>query len=217
MPQRARKKQNKRKQNKKKNKNKGKKTEQQNNEAQQLNDAQVVEEKKDSVQDLLFKDMSIDDKKNQDGSKKHKWWNKNPVPQMGDKIKQHENCELEQMKKENVRKEPLLLPAQFEWVDLDLADDKTLGELHTFLSNQYVAFEDYRFNYSKETLKWALLVPGYQKFLHIGTIASNTNTHSVYTQINRSSCHQNRSIMCLYHSHSFDDDCPSNRAENGSN
>merc|ERR1712130_538227 len=70
----------------------------------------------------------------------------------------------------DVRKQPLLLPKQFEWVELDLNEEKQVDELYHLLANHYVEDDDnrFRFNYSKGFLKWALMVPGYLKSWHLG-------------------------------------------------
>lgn len=65
---------------------------------------------------------------------------------------------------------PVALPAQFEWCVMDLQDDKWLAIFHEFLCQHYVEDRQsmFRFNNSKEFLRWALLLPGYVKNWHLG-------------------------------------------------
>ena len=71
---------------------------------------------------------------------------------------------------EAVRKEPYPLPGTFEWQALDLKEQEVLDEVYTLLANNYVEDDDnmFRFEYSREFLKWALLVPDFQQDWHLG-------------------------------------------------
>lgn len=139
------------------------------------------EEKKDaeapSVKDLLFKRPNADKR---DPNRSHKFWNKQPVPQMNEKYEEDINGPIEVKTLADVRKQPLLLPKQFEWVELDLNEEKQVDELYHLLANHYVEDDDnrFRFNYSKGFLKWALMVPGYLKNWHLGM-----HTNIYYMQI----------------------------------
>jgi len=120
-----------------------------------------------SVKDLLSKRPNADKR---DPNRAHKFWNKQPVPQMNEKFEQAINGPIEIKTQADVRQQPLLLPKQFEWVELDLNEEKTVDELYHLLANHYVEDDDnrFRFNYSKAFLKWALMVPGYLKTWHLG-------------------------------------------------
>ncbi len=98
----------------------------------------------------------------------HEFWDGQPVPKMKEEIK--DDGPIETKTVDEVRKTPYLLPDPFEWVDLDLSDDKEATEFYDLLKNHYVEDDDnmFRFNYSKEFLRWALLVPGYLKMWHLG-------------------------------------------------
>ena len=57
--------------------------------------------------------------------------------------------------------EPYQLPGQYEWDNLDLGNDEVLEEVYQLLVRNYVEDTDamFRFDYSKEFLKWALTPP----------------------------------------------------------
>lgn len=62
---------------------------------------------------------------------------------------------------ETTRKTVLDLPAGFHWVDVDLSDDEQLNEVYEFLRDNYVEDKDaqFRFDYQKDFLRWAMMVP----------------------------------------------------------
>ena len=70
----------------------------------------------------------------------------------------------------DIRKNPFSLPKGFEWCDIDVTNENELKELYTLLNENYVEDEDamFRFDYSPDFLKWALLPPGFRKEWHIG-------------------------------------------------
>eukprot|EP01083_Nonionella_stella_P244246 850306_1 len=105
-----------------------------------------------------------------DPDRPHKFWNEQPVPAMGTKFEEEINEPMEVKTLKDVRPQPLLLPPQFEWVELDLNDDKEVNEIYHLLAHHYVEDDDnrFRFNYSKEFLRWALMVPGFLKTWHLG-------------------------------------------------
>ena len=135
------------------------------------NDQEEEEEKKEdkprTLKDVIF-DRPNKDKRNP--NREHKFWNKQPVPQMGDTYNDDINGPIEEKTLDDVRKQPYLLPPQFEWVELDLNDDKEVDELYHLLANHYVEDDDnrFRFNYSRAFLRWALMVPGFLKQWHLG-------------------------------------------------
>lgn len=57
-----------------------------------------------------------------------------------------------------------------------MSDEKDINELYELLRDNYV--EDvqstFRFDYSKEMLRWALCPPGYKKAWHVGIRVQNT-------------------------------------------
>jgi glycylpeptide N-tetradecanoyltransferase len=93
----------------------------------------------------------------------YKFWSTQPVPQF------NKECEVEfgeiwkDHKVEDLQKEPLTLPDGFEWVDVDLSKQNELDKLYEFLKSNYVEDDDhmFRFDYSKDFLKWHLNPPGF--------------------------------------------------------
>ena len=77
---------------------------------------------------------------------------------------------------DQVRATPYPLPKEFEWSLIDIQDDKEIKELYELLTMNYVEDDDamFRFDYSADFLKWALLPPGWKKSWHIGVrVTSN--------------------------------------------
>ena len=66
---------------------------------------------------------------------------------------------------ENVRKDGLPLPKEFEWCDVNLNDDNEIKEVYDLLTENYVEDDDnmFRFDYSVEFLRWAVLPPNFYK------------------------------------------------------
>ena len=93
----------------------------------------------------------------------YKFWSTQPVPQFD------KECEVKfgeiwkDHKVEDLQKEPLTLPDGFEWVDVDLSKQNELDKLYEFLKSNYVEDDDhmFRFDYSKDFLKWHLNPPGF--------------------------------------------------------
>ena len=100
--------------------------------------------------------------------KQREFWDKQPVLKPEEVIKGEFSVDsgpLEKKTVEDVQKEPYALPEGFEWdiVDIDNADH--MEELYQLLFENYVEDDDgyFRFNYSKDFLRWALTPPGYEK------------------------------------------------------
>ncbi|KAL0346715.1 UNVERIFIED_CONTAM: Glycylpeptide N-tetradecanoyltransferase 1 [Sesamum calycinum] len=69
-----------------------------------------------------------------------------------------------------VKQEPYNLPSLYEWTVCDMDSDEVCNEVYVLLTNNYVEDDDnlFRFNYSKEFLRWGLSPPGYFRSWHIG-------------------------------------------------
>ena len=134
----------------------------------------------EKLKDAMWNITKKKEKRNRD--KPHKFWNEQPVPSMDEKFDEEVNEAMENKTLDDVRKQPLLLPPQFEWVELDLTDDKEVDELYNLLANHYVEDDDnrFRFNYSKEFLRWALMVPGYLKTWHLGMYTTSLYAYIYY-------------------------------------
>ncbi|KAF8406867.1 hypothetical protein HHK36_005988 [Tetracentron sinense] len=104
--------------------------------------------------------------------KKHKFWETQPVGQfkdLGDSSLLEGPIEPPTPLSE-VRQEPYNLPNPYEWTICDIDSEETCTEVYNLLTNNYVEDDEnmFRFNYSKEFLRWALRPPGYFKNWHIG-------------------------------------------------
>lgn len=121
---------------------------------------------------------------NASGPKEHRFWNTQPVPQsQAELMQKHEEGPI-QPEKPEIKDSPLPLPEEFEWFDLDLADEKDKNDLYVLLNENYV--EDvsslFRFDYPPHFLDWynfligcsltdyvrALLSPGWKRQWHVG-------------------------------------------------
>lgn len=120
----------------------------------------------------------------------YKFWGTQPVPKFGTSEKIMEEGPIKIIDIEQVPKEPGPLVDGFDWVTMDLTDDKEIEELFTLLYGHYVEDDGslFRFNYSKSFLKWylltiiqsqiianyrrALMSPGWTKDWHVGVRAS---------------------------------------------
>jgi glycylpeptide N-tetradecanoyltransferase len=105
--------------------------------------------------------------------KKHTFWESQPVKQFkeeGDPSTVEEGPVNAESDVSKVRQEPYGLPAGYEWVDCDISNQKSVEEVYTLLSENYVEDDDnmFRFNYSSAFLEWALQPPGFKSFWHTG-------------------------------------------------
>ena len=75
---------------------------------------------------------------------------------------------------DKVPKEPRKLMEGFEWVTMNLEDEKELQEVHELLVGHYVEDNEamFRLEYSASFLNWALKSPGWRKEWHIGVRAT---------------------------------------------
>lgn len=100
--------------------------------------------------------------KNQKDMASYRFWQTQPVPRFDDKKdeKTHEGP-IKRINPEEVSKEPDQLIEGFEWVTLDLTDEKELQELYDLLTYHYVEDDAamFRFNYSAAFLNWFVEFP----------------------------------------------------------
>eukprot|EP00002_Diphylleia_rotans_P010549 TRINITY_DN2104_c0_g1_i1.p1 TRINITY_DN2104_c0_g1~~TRINITY_DN2104_c0_g1_i1.p1 ORF type:complete len:324 (-),score=76.76 TRINITY_DN2104_c0_g1_i1:612-1583(-) len=103
----------------------------------------------------------------------HRFWSTQPVPQQL-VVAQVVNQEIEPAKPD-VRKEPYNLPEGFKWVDCNVDDETEISDVYNLLNENYVEDDDnmFRFDYSKEFLRWALKPPGYRRDWHAGIRTTN--------------------------------------------
>ncbi|XAR54533.1 Glycylpeptide N-tetradecanoyltransferase [Bertholletia excelsa] len=105
-------------------------------------------------------------------SKRHTFWETQPVGQfkdLRDTSLREGPIELPTPLSE-VKQEPYNLPSSYEWITCDMDSEEMCTEVYNLLTNNYVEDDEsmFRFNYSKEFLRWALHPPGYFKSWHIG-------------------------------------------------
>lgn len=93
----------------------------------------------------------------------HNFWHQQPVPKLNEKLTEGDfDRAIEVKSLDQVLKEPLGLPAGYEWSNINLHDDSQAHELYELLTQNYVEDDDamFRFDYSIPFLRWALLPPG---------------------------------------------------------
>lgn len=102
----------------------------------------------------------------------HKFWETQPVGQFKDLLNSNlQEGPIEQPTPlSEVRKEPYNLPDLYEWTVCDMGSDDVCNEVYLLLMNNYVEDDGnlFRFNYSKEFLRWGLRPPGYFPSWHLG-------------------------------------------------
>ncbi|XP_065896529.1 glycylpeptide N-tetradecanoyltransferase 2-like [Dysidea avara] len=126
-----------------------------------------------NLQELITKLSSMQSET--DGpSKGHEFWDTQPVPKLDETVDDVGPVEPD---KSEIREDPYSLPDKFKWDSLNLDDDKQLTELHQLLYENYVEDEDnmFRFNYSKEFLRWALQPPHYKLSWYCGIRVIGSN------------------------------------------
>ncbi|KAJ3124442.1 Glycylpeptide N-tetradecanoyltransferase 2 [Nowakowskiella sp. JEL0407] len=104
-----------------------------------------------------------------------KFWNTQPVPKLDEDIMENGPIEADKPLEE-IRKDPIALPKEFEWCVVDVENDTELKELYTLLSNNYVEDDDasFRFDYTADFLRWALKPPNFHREWHIGVRVSTS-------------------------------------------
>ncbi|XAR50079.1 Glycylpeptide N-tetradecanoyltransferase [Bertholletia excelsa] len=104
--------------------------------------------------------------------KRHKFWETQPVGQFKDlgNTSFPEGPIEPPTPLSEVKQEPYNLPNPYEWITCDMDSEEMCIEVYNLLTNNYVEDDEnmFRFNYSKEFLRWALRPPGYFKSWHIG-------------------------------------------------
>ena len=129
--------------------------------------------KKLDVADLLT-GMSVSGK-NQKDMASYKFWQTQPVPRFDEAPKEEEG-QIKVIDPAKVPKEPPPMLEGFEWVTMNLLDEKEMQEVYDLLTGHYVEDEEamFRFNYSLSFLKWALKSPGWRKEWHVGVRATKS-------------------------------------------
>ena len=108
-----------------------------------------------------------------DQLKIHKFWSTQPVPGLDEQSNDH--APIEQKTLEDVHKDAYNLPKGYSWDSCDITDPATVDEIYKLLCENYVEDDDnvFRFDYSRNFLRWALMPPEYKKVWHVGVRANN--------------------------------------------
>lgn len=106
----------------------------------------------------------------------YKFWQTQPVPKFGEDAKKLVEGPLKIQTVEEIDTNPQPLVAGFEWVSVDLTDDDEMKEVYELLNGHYVEDDEalFRFNYTPEVLRWAMMPPGWESKYHIGVRASQS-------------------------------------------
>jgi len=97
----------------------------------------------------------------------HKFWNTQPINDTTIKVDKEEIIRKYEYDKNQI--EPIKLPKEYEWSTLDLNNDEQISELSDFLLNNYLSNDNRTrlYFYSKESIKWYALCPGYSPELFV--------------------------------------------------
>ena len=109
------------------------------------------------------------------GASKHLFWGTQPVPQSDIRNVDQSNGPIDAEKAvKDVRQEPYTIPEQFEWCSCDMKDATVVDEVFSLLSNNYVEDSEatFRFEYTRDFLKWALMPKGFFSDWHVGVRVS---------------------------------------------
>lgn len=103
----------------------------------------------------------------------HAFWDTQPVPRLDDAelADAGSGAPIDPLVKvSDIPATPYALLSQFEWSDVDVTDDAQLSEAYKLLNANYVEDDDamFRFDYSTDFLRWALLPPGWRPEWHLG-------------------------------------------------
>lgn len=133
------------------------------------------------LQQLALSQPSSQKREGKDPSE-YKFWNTQPVPKFQEPnlLQTTTGTDLKEgailpdnICKASITPEPGKLLEGFEWCEVDLTNEEELREFYELLYNHYVEDTDgsFRFNYSTNFLRWALMPPGWKKDWHIGVRA----------------------------------------------
>ena len=129
---------------------------------------EMTKEQEQFIMDTLKRMQLSKNSKNKDDSDdeikdEYKFWGTQPVPQFNKECSTTFGEIWKDHKVEDLEKEPLTLPEGYEWKDVDLSQQVEMDKLYEFLKSNYVEDDDhmFRFDYSKDFLKWHLNPPGF--------------------------------------------------------
>ena len=95
----------------------------------------------------------------------HDFWDSQPVPKENDKVNTTDFDKAIDVDRtvEEIRAEPLDIPAGFYWSNVNISNDEEAKEVYDLLTQNYVEDDgnNFRFDYSVQFLQWALTPPGF--------------------------------------------------------
>lgn len=109
-----------------------------------------------------------------------KFWMTQPVPQSVEATEtvtgEGHAIDAEKDPQKDIKQTPYPLPGGFEWYSADIDNQEELDTIYKLLRDHYVEDDDnmFRFDYSRDFLKWALKPPGYLKDWHLAVRRKNT-------------------------------------------
>eukprot|EP00055_Hartaetosiga_balthica_P012989 m.64901 g.64901 ORF g.64901 m.64901 type:complete len:421 (+) comp8130_c0_seq1:181-1443(+) len=129
--------------------------------------------KKLETRDSARNAAEISPEDEEEDHKLHKYWVTQPVPALDEPCdpEQFPEGQIDEVKQvSDIPEKSLSLPKGFVWSTVDITDDSQLSELYDLLYKNYVEDDDnmFRFDYSKDFLKWALTPPGWKAQWHCG-------------------------------------------------
>lgn len=129
------------------------------------------------TQELLRKLANMMSMSNKDTSaakpiEEYKFWKTQPVVKFESEI--YDQGAIQHNSIENVKKVPQQLPSGFEWCTVDITDGQQMKDLYELLYGNYIEDEEeqFRFRYSENFLRWALMPPGWKNEWNVGVRAT---------------------------------------------
>jgi len=105
----------------------------------------------------------------------HKFWDTQPMPHATSGADIPEGAIVPNKPKEELRDTPYTMPAGFEWSNVDVSQKEQRDEVYELLAANYVEDDDcqFRFDYSRAFLEWALTPPGSREDFLLGVRSSS--------------------------------------------
>jgi glycylpeptide N-tetradecanoyltransferase len=168
----------KKKKKKKKKTDDGKADEESGDDDEEKADDKDEADEKQKLIEVLRPNRICEESRRQANEREHKFWGTQPVPAMNaDPALLGSDGPIDDIKTvEDVRAEPLPLPSAFEWANVNIDDPARLDEVYDLLNGHYVEDDDcmFRFDYSRDFIKWALKPPEFEPEWHVGVQAKQS-------------------------------------------
>jgi len=105
----------------------------------------------------------------------HQFWDTQPIQKIASALYSNEtNCPLKKILPEEIKANPYNLPQGFEWVNVNITNEKELDELHQFLKENFVDSSKISQYYSQDFIKWIICNSNYSADLQIGVKITKT-------------------------------------------